>query len=208
MVQQDKEKYDPGPEGPIGKVIELVGEAQRGSRRAFDGLVEIFHEEIFRMVFYRTRSEMDAEDLTQDIFIKAHRNLAKLKNPGCFRGWLFSISINCVRDFYRKKKVKRFFEFSSQRDMVDDVQEKPRGDVDIVEKLAKKDFWKYLEVILQKLSRLEREVFLLRFLDSLSIKEISETLKRGESTVKTHLYRAIKKIRQEPNLLKILEEEI
>jgi len=54
---------------------------------------------------------------------------------------------------------------------------------------------------------MEREVFLLRFMDHLNIKEISQVLKRSESSVKTHLYRALQKFRKEPELIKLLKEE-
>ena len=59
----------------------LVEKARDGSRTAFNELVDLFQKDIFRMVFYRTRSRMDAEDLTQDIFIQAFKNLSRLKTP-------------------------------------------------------------------------------------------------------------------------------
>ena len=73
--------------------------------------------------------------------------------------------------------------------------------------LLKQEFWKHIGVLLEKLSSMEREVFLLRFMDHLNIKEISQVLKRSESTVKTHLYRALQKFRKEPELINLLKEE-
>ena len=61
--------------------------------------------------------------------------------------------------------------------------------------LERKEFWRQVEKMLGALSRTEREVFLLRFFDQLSIKEMTAALGKNESTVKTHLYRALKKIK-------------
>ncbi|MEJ2024773.1 MAG: sigma-70 region 4 domain-containing protein, partial [Deltaproteobacteria bacterium] len=70
----------------------------------------------------------------------------------------------------------------------------------------KKDFWNQVGGFLKKLSRVEKEVFLLRFLDHLTLKEIAETLGKGESTVKTHLYRALRKFRNETGIRTLFGE--
>jgi RNA polymerase sigma-70 factor (ECF subfamily) len=59
-----------------------------------------------------------------------------------------------------------------------------------------KEFWHQFHGLTRKMSRLEREVFILRYLDELGIREIADTLKRNESTVKTHLYRALRKFKR------------
>ena len=61
---------------------------------------------------------------------------------------------------------------------------------------------------MDKLSRWEREVFLLRFPDQLGIREIAQILRKSESAVKTHLYRAIEKFRESPELVQLLQREI
>jgi RNA polymerase sigma-70 factor (ECF subfamily) len=71
----------------------------------------------------------------------------------------------------------------------------------------REDFWKQVRLLLDKLSRLEREVFLLRFMDHLSIREISQIMEKSESTVKTHLYRALKKFKNDTALIQLLQEE-
>jgi RNA polymerase sigma factor (sigma-70 family) len=77
-----------------------VDQAKAGSRAAFEELVALYHEDIFRRAHYRTRSRMDAEDLTQEIFMRARR----LKSVDRFRGWLYSTALNRVRDFHRKRR--------------------------------------------------------------------------------------------------------
>jgi RNA polymerase sigma-70 factor (ECF subfamily) len=75
-----------------------------------------------------------------------------------------------------------------------------------IQNLNKQDFWKQVEKFLARLSKMEREVFLLRFLDQLMIAEISRVLKQSESTVKTHLYRALIKFKKASSIIKQLQE--
>jgi len=70
--------------------------------------------------------------------------------------------------------------------------------------VIKKEFWREVESFMRRLSKLEREVFQLRFMDHLGIAEISVVLGRGESTVKTHLYRAVKKFQTEEHLIGLI----
>ena len=75
-----------------------------------------------------------------------------------------------------------------------------------MENLMRQEFWKQIKFFLDKLSQGEREVFLLRFMDHLSIKEISQVLRKNESTVKTHLYRSIKKFKKGHSIRQLLQE--
>lgn len=176
----------------------LTEKAQKGDPAAFEELVGLFHEEIFRMVYYRTRSRMDTEDLTQEIFFLAYKNLSRLKDADRFRPWIFSIAVNRVRDFHRKKRILSLFSFTSGEEELEDV-----ADIDIhadpgaVRQLINDQFWREVKRLSDKLSPVEREVFFLRFMDHLGIKEISEVLSKSESAVKTHLYRSLKKFRED-----------
>ncbi|MCP4681790.1 MAG: RNA polymerase sigma factor [Desulfobacterales bacterium] len=178
-----------------------------GSETAFAQLVDLFHGDIFRMIYSRIRSHMDTEDLTQDVFVLAYKNILKLKDISRFKSWLFSIAMNKVRDFYRKKRIQTLFGTSAEYQEAPLSEEKPYEDPSILDDLMREEFWKRIKILLDKLSRREQEVFLLRFTDQLSIKEISQVLKKNESTVKTHLYRAINKFKKESELLQLLREE-
>ncbi len=186
--------------------IPWVGKARSGNRMAFHHLTSFFQEKIFKMVYFRTRSRMDAEDLTQDIFMKALSKLATLKEDNRFKSWLFSIAVNKVRDFHRKKKIQNLFgaTLDLEREWPQDAETDPMPDV--VEDLAKKEFWTRIKSLLDRLSKMEKEVFILRFMDQLSIRETSQAMKKSESTVKTHLYRALKKFREDPGLIQFLQE--
>jgi RNA polymerase sigma-70 factor (ECF subfamily) len=188
-------------------VAALVEQAIAGSSTAFEQLIDLFQGEIFRMVYYRTRSSMDAEDLTQEIFLQAFKNLSGLKATERFRSWLFKIAVNRVRDFNRKKRFRALFSSLDDSDKVPQSYEETRDHPEALDKLMVQDFWKQVGSFLDKLSRMEKEVFILRFMDHLSIKEISQALGKSESTVKTHLYRSIKKFRGGHSIRQLLKEE-
>ena len=133
------------------------------------------------MVYSRTGSRMDAEDLTQEIFIKMSKGLSRLRDPARFRGWLYLIAVNRVRDFHRKKRLLSFFVSQTALKEKEPVATTPNP----VRQIMEKEFWH-------------------RF-DQLGIKEIAETLKKSESTVKTHLYRALKKFRRASELRALLK---
>lgn len=176
-------------------IVDLVEKAQHGDQTAFHRLVDQFQPEIYRMIFYRTRSEMDAEDLTQDVMLKAYKNIGRLKSPDVFRSWLYRIAVNRLKDYYRRKRFKALFGFVS----VDEEGFHETAELTVKPEveggLSKKDFWRQISRMLTRLSAGEKEVFLLRFFDQLSIKEISAALKKSESTIKTLLYRALRKLK-------------
>ena len=192
------------------RVIALVNEAITGDRVAFNMLIDMYQKDIFKMVFYRTRSRMDSEDITQEVFIQAFNKINHLKDVQRFRSWLFSIALNRIRDLMRKKKFAALFKPFGEREEVVDVG--PDSDYnnenEPLKHLLKHDFWKQVEIIMRKFPGMEREVFMLRFFDHLSIKEIALILKRGESTIKTHLYRALGKFKKESSMLLFLKEGI
>jgi len=187
--------------GRLLKESSLVEKAKDGDGDAYERLIRIYREGIYKMAYYRLNSHMDAEDLVQDVFIQAYRRLAQLKDPSLFRPWLYRITINRIRDFHRKK---RFFSVFIRTDTTGEIDAAHKGP-DSLEGLIGREFWGKIDAFLKRLSRLEKEVFRLRFMDHLTITEIAVTLDRHESTIKTHLYRGIEKLRSERVLLKMLE---
>lgn len=194
---------------PNESEIALLAErAQAGNRFSFERLMDMFQGDIFRLVYYRTGSHMDAEDLTQDVFIKAFKGLSGLKDVYRFRPWLFSIAVNRVRDFRRKKKLLFFLKNSEEEmDEWDKADTEGYDNPEAFNHLVRKEFWENMGLFTNKLSRWEREVFHLRFLDQLGIKEIAMVLSKSESTIKTHLYRALHKFRETPELNSVLQGE-
>jgi len=177
------------------KVTGLVEKARDGNRVSFQELVNIFQEDIYRLAYYRTFSQMDAEDLTQDIFEQAYRKMDSLNDTERFRAWLYTIAVNRCNDFLRKRKYLALLQIRSAQEQ-DFVTRDEDTNNNSNDRIDKKRFWKQVKEMLHKLSAMEREVFTLRFMDHRNISEIAAILDKSESTVKTHLYRALNKVRE------------
>lgn len=204
-MRSDHWRRQSGTGDGLQQVAALAEKARDGDNAAFEELVNLFHAEIFRMVYYRTQSRMDAEDLTQEIFLLAYKNLSGLKDLDRFRPWIFSIAVNRVRDFHRKKRILSIFSFSSDEGEQEIPDSEIHGDPGVLQQMMNHEFWGRVKLLADKFSPLEREVFFLRFMDDLSIKEISEVLSKSESAVKTHLYRSLKKFKEDSAFLQVLK---
>ncbi len=173
------------------EITALVGLAMAGGRAAFERLVVMHQGGIFGMVYARMQSRADAEDVVQDVFLSAFRNLSTLRDPALFKAWLCRIALNKVRDALRRRRIASFFGFG--RDEVPDDHPDPGPDG--FDHAAARQFWSKVNGFLDTLPALQREVFRLRFLDHLGIQEIAVVMGKNESTVKTHLYRALDKFK-------------
>ena len=185
---------------PAVEVGKLAARAQGGDHTAFDRLVNHFWSDIVRLVYYRTQSSMDAEDLAQEIFLKAFRSIGSLRQPERFKPWLFRIAVNKVKDHHRKRRLRSIF--TSLEGPGDEPSPEPadRRSPSPLDQAARRQFWRLVGDFCAGLPRREREVFTLRFLDQLTIGEIAQVLGRSQSAVKTHLYRAVAKFQKKPAL--------
>jgi len=182
-------------------VSHLVQEARLGNRECLETLVRRFHTDIFRLVYYRTGSRVEAEDLTQDTFLEMSRSLVHLRDPDSFKAWLYRIALNKVRDFHRKKRLRLLF----FRENVEEEMEFESKQGNPMDHVTAREFWGQFHTMTRTMSPKEKEVFMLRFVDQLGIREIAEAMKKNESTVKTHLYRALKKFKGAPGFRALLK---
>ncbi|MBI5063498.1 MAG: RNA polymerase sigma factor [Desulfatitalea sp.] len=200
--------HRPRAAGNTDQIVLWVQQAQAGDRQAFHQLADLFQAEIFRMIYYRTRSRMDAEDLTQDVFLRAFKHIGRLVSPALFRSWLYRIAVNRVRDHRRRQRIRSMFCMVSMDEEGFQETEEMAAPPEAAQNLARGKFWDQVRDIMSRLPRMEREVFYLRFFDQLSIKEITEALHKNESTIKTHLYRALGKVKAAAEAAGLGEESL
>jgi RNA polymerase sigma-70 factor (ECF subfamily) len=112
-----------------------------------------------------------------------------------------------VRDFRRKNKFLAFLGITEHREETDVADVEPHRNPGALDTVIRKEFWSHVSQLSKRFSRMEREVFFLRFVDDLNLREIAQTLKRSESAVKTHLYRAISKFKEDAALSDFLQGE-
>ncbi|ACL06118.1 RNA polymerase, sigma-24 subunit, ECF subfamily [Desulfatibacillum aliphaticivorans] len=195
LIQTMKPKNCETLSSEENRLISLVRQARSGDRAAFDQLVRLHHERIYRMVFFRSKKQMDAEDLCQEVFVRAFKSLPKLKEESKFTPWLYAIAGNTVRDYYRKRKILSLFQ--SEPDVEPEQDPDSHEAAQPLSHVLQQEFWAQVEKFSKNLSKWEKEIFFLRFMDQLTISEIVEATGKSASAVKTHLYRGIDKYRKQ-----------
>src|SRR5205085_8607431 len=113
--------------------VERVRQAQQGDVRAFGQLFQQYQKGIYNAIYQIVRSEADAADLTQDVFVRAFRALPRLQSPEAFTSWLYRIAVNLSRNFIRDstrvrtesldQPVADEDEGSGQRDIADSTSD-------------------------------------------------------------------------------------
>jgi RNA polymerase sigma-70 factor (ECF subfamily) len=182
-------------------IAPLVVKAQAGDQECLDELADRFYPEIYRMIYCRAVSRMDAEDIAQEAMIGMVSSIKKLKDPEKFKPWLYRIGLNRLRDFKRKAKLQSLFKRSDP-----ETEKNMAAEADsALDQMLAREFWQHFETFGSRLSRMEREIFTLRYVDQLKINEIAVILHKNESTVKTHLYRALNKFKQASGLRSLLK---
>ena len=169
----------------------LVSNAKNGDRASLEKLAAVYHRMVFGLIYHRIADRMDAEDLTQEVFEEMTRSIKKLRDPLSFKTWLCRIALNRVRDFHRREKRRPFWPEPETEGAIE-TRADPKSPLDQVQA---QEFWRQLHGLVHVMSKKEREAFLLRYVDQLRIKEIGEIMRISESATKTHLSRALKKLR-------------
>lgn len=173
----------------------LAGETDR-----FEYFVRTYQKRIFRLAYTLLRDPAEADALTQDVFVKAYRGLAEFKGEAAFQTWAVQIAVNAVRDLVRRKKPVVSFgdlrgaggedgpEIPARLDPADGTS--PERD------LLAREIRRRIADALLALSPRQRAVFVMKHHEELSIAEIGAATGLDEGTIKSHLFRAARKLRE------------
>lgn len=177
---------------------EMVRAVLDGDATAYRGLVEKYQTRVYNMVYGMVRNREDARDITQESFVKAFNNLKSFRLESSFYTWLYRIAMNLSIDFTRKRKrreISGFEEDIASRD--DDGGIAEVHNVDNPRKnLERKQLYDKIMESLDKLPADQKQVILLRELEGLSYKEISDVMGIPEGTVMSRLFYARKKMQK------------
>jgi RNA polymerase sigma-70 factor (ECF subfamily) len=172
--------------------LTLVRRAQKEDMRAYDVMVRRYQERIYATVYHMTSNHEDANDLTQETFIKAFRALKSFKGDSSFYTWIYRIAVNKTINFLKQRKNRvqmslndMDFNAENDPDLVALVSEKtPRRDLNLSE-LSEK-----LNGALLKLSEHHRMVVTLHDIQGLSHEEIGKIMDCNVGTVRSRLFYA------------------
>lgn len=166
----------------------LVLQAQRGDRVAFGAIYEAYYHRIYRYAAVQLGNPSDAEDVTEQVFLKALESMANFQwRDVTLAPWLFRIARNQVIDHVRRK---------AKREGVFPLQNTPRHERDPAELVEKKLDLETLKAALDFLTDAQRSVVTLRFIADLSIAETARALGKTEGAVKAMQHSALLALRK------------
>ncbi len=176
--------YKEIPESELSKVI---SKAKAGNQDAFASLYEHYFDRIYRFIFYRVSHKENAEDLTEEVFVKVYHKLKGLNEIDAFEGWLFQISRNMVIDHYRSKKITVDLE---------QVENTLQYESTIIDELNLEHNQKLLLEFLKELPEDDQKLLRLRFFEDLESSTIAEILQKSEGAIRVMQHRALAKLKQ------------
>jgi RNA polymerase sigma-70 factor (ECF subfamily) len=178
---------------PEPRVLPIVRDVLAGNREAFDEIVFLYSDQVYATAWQLTRNADDAMDVTQEVFLRVFRALGSFKGTARFSTWLHRIVLNTCVDFVRREKRHRQGRVDPDEREEDGEQDR---DLDRSTPGTQRETAQFHELqasvvgALGKLSAKQRQVFLLRYYNELSLKEIAEVLRCSVGAIKRHLYRA------------------
>jgi RNA polymerase sigma-70 factor (ECF subfamily) len=202
---QVSEQQDPargrmaGQERRIDDTI-LIREAQRGNRAAFEELVRHYDQAVLRLALHLTGTEHDAQDVYQDAFLKAYKNIGSFRFECSFYTWIYRIVTNLCLDHLRKKNVRKEDApvvkdaSGGEFDLLDQVPD-VRAGANPERDLMRRQLGARISGALGKLTPRERMVFELKHYHGLKLRTVGEILHTTEETAKNTLFRATQKLR-------------
>lgn len=172
-------------------IIPLVLRAKNGDANAFSELYDFYFDKIYKFVYFRVNHKESAEDLCEDVFIKAWSKI-KHVNEKSFGGWLYSIAKNRIIDYYRQNKS--IVDISELENILE-------ADENIIDHTNLQFDQKILMDMIKKLPPDQQIIIKLKFLEGLDNSEISELISKKEGAIRVLQHRAIQ------NLQKLFSEK-
>lgn len=174
----------------------LLARAKKGEIAAFESLMTAYENRIYSLALRSTGSEQDAADITQEVFLRAWKNLDSFRGDSSLSTWLYRVTSNLCVDFARKKAAE------GMPTSIDD-EESPAADLADSSRMAQpevaaenSELREELQFALAQLSEEHRRVVLLRDVAGMTYTDIARTLGLEEGTVKSRLARARASLRK------------
>lgn len=175
------------PNNPEQNILES---AKNGNLKSFEKILFQYEKAIFNYLLKITGQKQDAEDLAQETFIKLYLSLDKIEIDKSFKAWLYKIATNTAYDWLRRKKKQPFLS------NIEDIQEKIESETNKSDPAYYMEQKETVNAGLDKINPAHRSVLLLYYFQDFSYGEIADILGIPVNTVKTHLYRAKRSLKE------------
>jgi len=177
--------------------LAVVARVKAGDHDAFRHLVERHSRSVFRLAYRLTGHEQDAEDVVQETFLKAFREIRRFEARSSFATWLYRITVNCSHDLLRQRPR------AGARSSLDDPDLRVAAELadqsaaaDPMRELTSRRIDERVRAAMAGLSGQERSAFVMRHYEGLSIEEIGGVLNLKASAAKHSIFRAVQKLRR------------
>ena len=184
----------PGKYGVMDQTTdaEIVARVLQGDKQAYAVLIEAYQGPLFNLAFRMTGSYSDADDLTQEIFIKAYQNLYQFDQKKKYFTWLYTIGINLIRNYLNKKA--RDHAHHTENHLLAEAQAQGSGSGE--GGLVSEERLGRLEKAMQQLPVDLREAIILKYHQDLTFEEVAAVTGDTLGAVKMRIYRGLKQLKQ------------
>ena len=174
----------------------LVTKARAGDAGAFQVLVERHSRPLFRLAYRMTANQQDAEDVVQESFLRAYKQLARFDERASFGTWLYRIAVNCSLDLVRSRKRRNEHLAPENSELEDPVLLLPSTDATPERLALSGEVRERVTAAMTGLSASERTAFVLRHFEGMCIEEVSKVLGCQPGAAKHSVFRAVQKLRK------------
>jgi len=176
---------------------ELIDRLFKGEMSAFRELVEAYKKKMYYFALDMVGDPADAEDISQEVFLKVFRGFKTFKRDAKLSSWLYRIAYNASIDHLRRKSLAPEAVEDETLDVASAGFSESPASADPARTAESRLLSARVERALQKVSQQERTVFLLRHYNELMLEEIAETMQISIGSVKSYLFRCLRKLQKE-----------
>lgn len=169
----------------------LVARARAGAYEAFETLVRKYRNDVYALSYHYVRNREEAWDLSQEVFVKAHRGLKRFRGDASFKTWLLRITSNQCKDFFKKRRL-RTVALESLEGHTDPPATSQRPD----ERLESQELGEAIQRALKTLPEKHRNAIILREFQGLSYEAMADVMECSLGTVMSRLHHARKKMQK------------
>jgi len=173
----------------------VIEQVLSGDADAFRQLVDRHGRAIFRLGYRMTGNEHDADEVVQETFLRAYRQLARFETRSSFSTWIHRIAVNCAIDLVKARNRRGQSATNGEGESI--VSVLPSDDPDPDRRLRSREVQAAVRRALGSLSDAERTAFVMRHFEGMSIDEIGEALGTKVNATKNTVFRAVQKIRHQ-----------
>ena len=175
-----------------------IKQIKKGDQDAFGEIVDLFKDKIYQLSYRMVGNAHEAEDIAQEAFIRAYMNIHTYDTNRKFSTWLYRIATNLTIDRIRKKKPDYYLDAEVVGTEGLTMYSQVAADVQLPEdQLQSLELQEEIQQQILSLPDKYRSVIVLKYIDELSLKEISEILELPVGTVKTRIHRGREALRQQ-----------